>query len=406
MARRSGQLGYEEVKGGWRHVRFRIDVPGQEKRVYLSRPICPVSGPGALTKPERLKKRKEIIAASGADTEEHFKKIEAINQGTTFRKQAEWWMNQVQERKRRPVRPATVAGFASYLKKWLNPELGDVPLSSLNNPVVKELVSKMTTGGLSPKTIHNVVQVVKLVVASALNENGEQLYPRTWNHDFIDLPEVRNQRQPTFSEVVMKVIAANSKGRERMLYVLLGTTGMRIGEALGLEVDKHISRDFSTLQIRQKVWSGRVQPFLKTENGVRDIDLHPSVAAMLKTFISDRTSGFLFCSKNGNPLLQSNVLRLSLHPLLKKANQPKSGAHAFRRFRATWLRKQRTPEDLIRYWLGHANRSVTDAYSKLKEDVAFRKKVAEQVGIGFELPNEKLEFAPNCTQSDLLSTSV
>src|SRR5215831_1183467 len=78
MARRSGQIGYEEVKRGWYHVRFRMDVPGQEKRAYLSKPICPISGPGSLTKPERLKLRKQIIAASGADTEEHFNKVEAF----------------------------------------------------------------------------------------------------------------------------------------------------------------------------------------------------------------------------------------------------------------------------------------------------------------------------------------
>ena len=92
-----------------------------------------------------------------------------------------------------------------------------------------------------------------------------------------------------------------------------------------------------------------------------------------------------------------------MHPLLKKLGQPKSGAHAFRRFRTTWLRKHRAPEDLIRFWLGHANKSVTDLYSKLKEDVTFRKKIAEKVGIGFELSAEKLEVAPNCTQSELLS---
>jgi integrase len=404
MARRSGQVGYEEVKGSWYHVRFRMDVPGQEKRAYLSKPICPVSGPGALTKPERLRKRREIIAASGADSEEHFNKIETINHGTTFRKQAEWWLNQMQARKRRPVRPTTLTGFVSYLKNWLNPNLGDTALSSVNNLAVKQLVAKMTTAGLSPKTVNNVAQVVKMVLASALNENGEQVYPRAWNHDFIDLPEIRNQRQPSFSEDVMKIIAANSEGRERMLFVLLGATGMRIGEALGLEINKHISPDFSALHIRQKVWNGRVQPFLKTENSVRDIDLHSSIAAMLRTFVGPRTSGFLFCSKNGKPLLQSNILRLSLHPLLQKAKQPKAGAHAFRRFRTTWLRKQHTPEDLIRFWLGHANRSITDVYCKLSEDVAFRKKVAEQVGIGFELPAEKLEAAPNCTQSELLST--
>ncbi len=157
---------------------------------------------------------------------------------------------------------------------------------------------------------------------------------------------------PSHSGEVMTEIAAGSKGREQMLFVLSGASGLRFGEALGLEIDKHVSDDCSMLLIRQKVWNGRVQPFLKTENGVRDIDLHPDVAAMLKRFIGNRISGFVFCSKNGLPLLQSNVLRLSLHQLLKKLGQPKAGAHAFRRFRTTWLRKQHAPEDLIRFWLG------------------------------------------------------
>jgi integrase len=252
--------------------------------------------------------------------------------------------------------------------------------------------------------VNNVVQVVKMVVASAVNEDGEQVHPRTWNHEFIDLPEVKDQRQPTFTSEAMKTITARSEERERMLYVLLGAAGMRIGEALGIEIDKHFSDDFSTLLIRQKVWNGRVQSFLKTENGIRDIDLHPSIAKILKKFVGNRNSGFLFCSKSENPLLQSNILRLSLHPILKELKQPKSGAHAFRRFRTTWLRKQNAPEDLIRFWLGHANESVTDGYSKLKEDVMFRKKIAEQVGIGFEFPAETSEVAPNCTQSELLST--
>lgn len=404
MARRSGQVGYEEVKGGWYHVRFRIDVPGQEKRAYLSKPICPVSGPGALTKLERLRKRREIITASGADSQEHFEQVEAFNHGKTFRQQAEWWLNHVQTRKRKPIKPATTAGFESYLNKWLRPNLGDMPVSSVNNLAVRGLVTKMTDAGMSAKMVNNVVQVVKMVVASAVNENGERVHPRTWNHEFIDLPEVKNQRQPTFTSAVMEAIAGGSRGRQQMLFVLLGATGMRIGEALGLEIEKHVSSDFSTLHIRQKVWRGQIQPFLKSENGIRDIDLPTSIVAVLKEFVGDRTSGLLFCSKNGLPLLQSNLLRLSLHPLLKKLNQPKMGAHAFRRFRTTWLRKQRAPEDLLRFWLGHANKSVTDGYSKLKEDVPFRKKVVEQVGIGFELPAEKPEVAPNCTQSELLST--
>ena len=47
---------------------------------------------------------------------------------------------------------------------------------------------------------------------------------------------------------------------------------------------------------------------------------------------------------------------------------------------------------------------ISPSEARLKEDVAFRKKVAEQVGIGFELPAEKAEVAPICTQSGSVST--
>ena len=405
MARRSGQAGYEEKKGDWYHVRFRKDVPGREKRAYLSVPICPISGPGALTKPERIRRRREIIVASGADTEGHFNAVETINVGDTFRKQAEWYLNHAQTRKRKPIKPATADGYVSYLHKWLLPHLGDVPLSAVNNLAVKGLAARMAKAGMSPKMIGNVIQLVQTVVASAVNENGEEIHPRKWNHEFMDLPEVKNQRQPTHSSETMTAIVGESKGREQMLFVLLGATAIRFGEVLGLQIEKHISEDFSTLYIRQKVWKGHVQPFLKTENGIRDIDLHPDVSTMLKSFIAERNSGFLFCSKNGLPLLQSNVLRLSLHPLLARLGQSMSGAHAFRRFRTTWLRKQHAPEDLIRFWLGHANRSVTDLYSKLNEDVAFRKKVAAQVGIGFNFRSKRPNPHPTAPKANCCRAS-
>ncbi len=133
-----------------------MDVPGPEKRADGSKPICPISGPGSLTKPERLKRRKQIMAASGADTEEHFNRVEAFNHGVTFCKQAEWWLNHAQTRKRKPIKRATALGYTSELNKWLNPNLGDLPLSSANNLVVKGLVTTMTKAGVSPKMVRSV----------------------------------------------------------------------------------------------------------------------------------------------------------------------------------------------------------------------------------------------------------
>ena len=103
----------------------------------------------------------------------------------------------------------------------------------------------------------------------------------------------------------------------------------------------------------------------------------------------------LFQSSSSKPLQQSNILRRTLHPILRNLNEPKCGCHAFRRFRITHVRKCGVPEDLIHYWAGHAGRTVTDNHSKLKEDLAFRKEVAERVGLGFELLSETISLGPN-----------
>ena len=62
--------------------------------------------------------------------------------------------------------------------------------------------------------------------------------------------------------------------------------------------------------------------FLKTKNGEREIDLHPSVAKMLREFTGERKSGLLFRSCSGRPLHQSNILRRVLHPILAQLGQP------------------------------------------------------------------------------------
>ena len=156
-----------------------------------------------------------------------------------------------------------------------------------------------------------------------------------------------------------------------------------------------MSADFKTLYIRQKVRRAKLEDFLKTDAGRREVDLCPILAAMLKDSVGERTSGFLFHNRKGNYLSQTNLLRRGLHPALEKLGQPKAGFHAFRRFRTTWLRKNRTPEDLIRFWLGHADETVTDGYSKLAEDVEYRKQVAAEVDQGFEISAQKPVVVPN-----------
>jgi integrase len=224
----------------------------------------------------------------------------------------------------------------------------------------------------------------------------QEIYPRKWNNEFIDLPVVEKDKQntPSFSADVMTGLARWKKPRERMIFVLCGAAGLRIGE-VGIEIDKHIAPDFLTLYLKQKVRHGKVEQRLKTANGFRQVDLHPTIAGLLQQFVRDRKAGFLFCTRKGRPVSPTNIIRRHLHKALKElkyvnpfTGTHKAGHHAFRRFRNTYLRNYtECPEGLYKYWMGHAGKDMSDLYDKIKEDVAFRRKWAERCGFGFELPS-------------------
>jgi hypothetical protein len=67
---------------------------------------------------------------------------------------------------------------------------------------MKELTEKMLDAGLSTQSIVNYTKVAKMIVASAVSSEGDQLYPRKWNHDFIGIPILRceEQHRPTITE--------------------------------------------------------------------------------------------------------------------------------------------------------------------------------------------------------------
>jgi integrase len=384
MSRRS-QVGSIEVSGKWYVIRFWKDVPGQERRIHASERICPITGPGSLTKAERKTRALEIVMSSGVNDSQQF--IETTV-GVTFREQAKLFMEQKASSKRKPLKPATLRTWKNCLDKWLNPNLGDIPLANINNAAVKQLVAKMDAAGLSAKTIINYSGLVKLIVASAKSEEGEPLFPRKWDSEFIDLPIVRNQRQPKFTTETMSAIVENASGQHRALYALLAGSGLRIGEALGLEVEEHISNDCRTLYVRQSVWDSKTQK-PKTASAVRDVDLCPALATTLNAFVAGRTTGFLFQNEVGKPLAQSNVLRRNLHPILNALGVPKAGFHSFRRFRATHLSKPRVPESLVKFWMGHSETNQTEKYVKFFDEVAYRTEVADSIGLGFEVLPEK-----------------
>ena len=75
-----------------------------------------------------------------------------------------------------------------------------------------------------------------------------------------------------------------------------------------------------------------LKPDLKTEAGLRDADLHPDAAQILRNFIGSRKSGFRFQTANGTMLDSGD--RDSLSPILVEMRRDEAGTrfNVFRRF--------------------------------------------------------------------------
>jgi hypothetical protein len=69
-------------------------------------------------------------------------------------------------------------------------------IGEINNRILKEIVEKMAKQ-LAASSIRDCANIVKAVVAAAIDENGEQLFPRKWNDEYIDAPLVEKQNQPS-----------------------------------------------------------------------------------------------------------------------------------------------------------------------------------------------------------------
>jgi integrase len=351
--------------------RFWVDVPRENRqRKTVSLGVCRTA---SIAK----QKLREHIESTGINSEQSFttKTAPAI----TFRAQAERWIASLSTRRRKPVKPATIWGWQHALDKWLLPNLGDTALSDVGNAALKELIDKMAAARLSAQSIVNYTKVVKMVVASAVNAEGEEIHPCKWNHNFIGMPILKREAQhrPTVTEAELGKILATAQKRYCVLFASLAGTGLRIGEALALK-PTDFSPDFRVLFVRRSIWHGQEQA-PKTPNAVCVVDIPEPLARLLREYVAGK-SGYLFAAKSGQPLQQRNVLR-ALHATGKKV-----GLHTFRRFRTETLRRARVPEDLIRLWLGHSKQSVTDLYaSGLERDEAWRQEWCERAGLGFSL---------------------
>ena len=305
----------------------------------------------------------------------------------TFGAQSAAWLQGLETQRRKVLSPATIATFSSHVRR-LVPLIGaDTPLANINSGTLKALVGQLIEEKLSPKTITEMLAVVKQIVASVVDGNGDPLFQVHWNARYIDAPPISKQNRPCPTREQIENAIKNARDHEEQLLIaVLCGTGLRISEALAIRFqgnDQQTSWNASSslIAVCATIYQGQEQlNHTKTSAGAREVDLYTSLNALITEFAikSNRQPGdFLFQSTPGKPLQPRAILnRLRKHGV--------QGFHSARRFRITKLENAGVPRGLIQFWVGHSTKNVTDLYYSAK-DIELRKSFAERVGLGFSL---------------------
>jgi integrase len=306
-----------------------------------------------------------------------------------FELQAARWLEGLRNRDCAPVAPSTLATFESRAKTILSIVGPQTRLEDFKNAAMAKFVQDAKRLKWAPSTLADHILVIKLIISSATDAEGEELFPRTWKRRVINAPRVERDKQHTpclTRDEVENLLHKAKTQQERLIYAFLCGSGLRISEAQAVRVNGNDEEQTAwnpltaTVSVRNGCFRGKETGRVKTSAGRRNVILCSELNQALVAFASKEkreNCSFLFQSKNGLPLKQSTLrYRMAQHV-------PDAAPHAARRFRISWFRKCRVLEEIIRSQVGHADESITDTYSFQDENTV--RAAVEAAGLGFNL---------------------
>jgi integrase len=285
------------------------------------------------------------------------------------------------------IRPKTYTSYEGAVRLYIAPRLGRITLDKLTVQDVAEMVSSLEA---SKRLSNRSVKYALLILRNALNKAVRWGLIARNVATLVDGPRVENRDARVLSppETIRLLEAARGESIETLL-VLAVSTGLRMGEALGLQWAK-VDLDRRQLRIDASLQrlngQGQILAETKTRRGRRTIVLplltveslrqHRALQRDVRNAAGQRwcEGGFVFTSSSGRPLDSRNVLRM-FRRVLRKARLPKMRFHDLRHSCASLLLAQHTDPRVIMETLGHSRISVTmDMYAHvmpaLKQEAA------------------------------------
>jgi integrase len=303
---------------------------------------------------------------------------------------------------------ATLDAYRQHLKLHIGPYLGNVKLSQLSAPMVKDFEDKlargdMPEGGEPQPRSRAMVRKVRVSLSSLLSDAQERgLVSRNVVRELRRTRKRGKEREaerrqkgklkigvdiPTREEI--KAIVEAATGRWRPILLTAIFTGLRASELRGLRW-QDVDFDKKELHVRQRADRYAAIGRPKSESAERTVPLTPMVLNTLrewKLVCPKSDGGLVFPSSGGRVEHHKNIVERGVIPTMIAAGvavnekgiggaeverAKYTGLHAFRHFYASWCINRRAdgglelPAKVVQERLGHSSIMMTmDVYGHL-----------------------------------------
>jgi len=287
----------------------------------------------------------------------------------------------------------SIRAAQSHINTHIIPRLGDCALTDVDNRTVQAFITALATGGRTRKTIENVLNTFSSILSSAKTFGyacGQ------FSRRELKLPRKSVGREVrSFDASQAGSIIAKAKEPYATMFAVLGMTGLRASEMLGLKVaDFDFQRKL--IYVRRSVDSRtRKVQTTKSEASKAAVPMPAELEKRTQNFLQhqwrENPSGFLFVNRNGNTYALGKVVEYGLWPAEDACGIPRSGLHAFRHQIASELLEAGAAPSVVQKQMRHSDARVTlERYSHVIGDAqrvavsSLAARIERHVGIELE----------------------
>ena len=247
--------------------------------------------------------------------------------------------------------PATLSKNRTHWRQHLEPAFGDTRVVTLRRSHVEAWVARRSRAGVGAPTLEAAVRLLSALCEYAVDDD---VIPANPVRKVKSPAHIADRRAFVTAAEIDAVLAHVEDPRHRLLLRLMASTGLRIGEALGLQV-RDIDGD--AVHVRRAWTRHGTKETPKSSSSVRVVPLTADLAAALRA----ETASTLPATPIFHGIDDRNFSRRVLEPAVDAAGVERFTLHDLRKHAAsTWVAAGLPLFEVARA-LGHRDTRMVEA---------------------------------------------